>query len=223
MKLLRTSEEYLNAKFNDILNSSCSYCEKTFPATKRYFYRGFRDNSKHYCSRSCKSKAQITQISVSCAACNKSILKRPADIKKSKSGNTFCSLTCSATYNNTHKEYGSTRSKLERWLEEELSIKYPNLAILYNEKDMINSELDIYVPSIKLAFELNGLFHYEPIFGPDKLGQIQNNDQRKFQACLEKRIELCIINTSLQKNFTKRSSCKYLDIIASIINTKLDI
>jgi len=44
---------------------------------------------------------------------------------------------------------------------------YPDLVIHFNKKDAINSELDIYIPSLKLAFELNGIFHYEPIFGKE--------------------------------------------------------
>ena len=80
---------------------------------------------------------------------------------------------------------------------------------------------DIYIPSLKLAIELNGIFHYEPIFGEDKLKKVQNNDNRKFQACLEKEIEFCIIDTSQQKYFKEKTSQKYLSIITEIIDLKL--
>ena len=73
---------------------------------------------------------------------------------------------------------------------------------------------------MNLAFELNGIYHYEPIHGNDKLLKIQNNDNRKFQACLEQGIELCIIDSSQQKYFKKQSSEKYLNIISTIINNK---
>lgn len=63
--------------------------------------------------------------------------------------------------------------------------------------------MDIYIPVLSLAFELNGIFHYEPIYGEGKLLSIQNNDDRKFQACLEHDIELCIINSSEQKTVNK--------------------
>ena len=145
------------------------------------------------------------------------------NIKKSKSGLSFCSSSCAATYNNTHKTIGYRRSKLEIWLEERLLQKYFNLEFKFNDKEAINSELDIYIPSVQIAFELNGIFHYEPIFGEEKLKDIQNNDNRKFQACLEHNIELCIIDSSGQKRFTIQSSEKYLTIISNIIDSKLKI
>ena len=98
----------------------------------------------------------------------------------------------------------------------------PTLEIKYNHKEAINAELDIYIPSLRVAFELNGIFHYEPIYGHDKLAAIQNNDSRKFQACLEKNIELVIIDTSHENYFKEKASRKYLDIILKIINIKLE-
>jgi hypothetical protein len=54
------------------------------------------------------------------------------------------------------------------------------------------------------------------------LKRIKNNDNRKFQACLERGIELCIIDTTSQKVFKEKSSEKYLQIIKNIINKKLE-
>lgn len=133
----------------------------------------------------------------------------------------FCNMSCATLYNNTHKEYGYRRSKLEQWIEEQLIILYPNLEIHFNRKDAINSELDIYIPSLRLAFELNGIFHYEPIYSQEQFEKIQNNDQRKFKLCIEHNISLCIIDTSNQKQFKESTSKKYLDIITNIINNGL--
>lgn len=146
-------------------------------------------------------------------------MKLPSEIKKSP--NHFCSSSCAATYNNTHKTHGTRRSKLEIWLEQKLPSLHPSLEFHFNRKDAINSELDIYIPSLKLAFELNGIFHYEPIFGPEKLSQIQNNDQRKHAACYESGIEMCWIDVSSFKKFKKERAEKYLNIITEIINKKL--
>jgi hypothetical protein len=71
-----------------------------------------------------------------------------------------------------------------------------------------------------LAFELNGIFHYEPIYGESKWSQIQNNDNRKFQACIENKIELCIIDVSSHVYYKKQSAMKFLSIITNIIDNK---
>lgn len=164
-----------------------------------------------------------------CKQCNVIIgydkfLEKSADrrthSKKGKSYNYFCTHSCAATYNNTHKTKGNRKSKLEFYLEKELPLLYPNLEFHFNRKDAIESELDVYIPSMKLAFELNGIFHYEPIYGDIKLEQIKNNDKRKFQACLERNIELCIIDASQLKYFKESNAKPYLDIIVNIINNK---
>jgi len=141
-----------------------------------------------------------------------------SQIKKSKLN--FCCQSCAATYNNTHKTKGTRISKLEVWLSKQLQQLYPNLEFQFNQKEAINSELDIYIPSLRLAFELNGIFHYEPIYGSEKLSSTQNNDNRKYQACIEQGIELCIIDTSHQTYFKEQTSLKFLNIIQNIINLK---
>jgi hypothetical protein len=97
------------------------------------------------------------------------------------------------------------------------------MRIDFNKKTAIDSELDIYVDDLKFGVELNGIYHYEPIHGDVLLSKIQNNDNRKFQACLERGIELCIINTSSQKQFKPSSSSIYLNIITNIIDAKLSV
>ena len=216
---LFTEEEYNNTKFKESLPLECKRCGKTFFKMKGDIHRSFtnlKKNTSEYCSLSCKN-GNPRQIVV-CKECGQEFLKRACEIKKSP--NNFCSRSCSVTYHNTHKTTGNRRSKLEIYLEEQLGLLY-NFEIKYNSKEEINSELDVYIPHLCLAFELNGIFHYEPIYGEDTLSKIQNNDSRKFQACIENNISLCIIDSSSQKHFTTKSSKKYLDIICNIINDKL--
>lgn len=189
----------------------------------RYYaakYRLKKMNQKHYCSKKCRYLATGREepLNVNCLNCNIEFKKLAKELKKTP--NSFCSRSCSATYNNKNKTHGTRRSKLEIYLEEALKTKYNNLEIHFNRKDTINSELDIYIPSMKLAFELNGIFHYEPIYGEQKLNQIQNNDTRKFQACLEKGIEMCIIDVSSLSYFKPANAQKYLDIVCNLIDIK---
>lgn len=189
----------------------CKQCNIKYEKTEKVFKQ--KKSANKFCSLKCLGLSIRNKIKCACKNCNKEFEKHPNQIKKSKTGNQFCSKSCSATYNNKHKTTGNRRSKLEVYLQEKLTILFPNLEILYNYKDAINSELDIYIPSLKLAFELNGIFHYEPIYGQEKLNQIQNNDHRKFTACAENGISLCIIDTSYLKYFKEQNCLKYLNII----------
>lgn len=212
-------------KCKKIYTLNCDFCQKEFSCsshrwkTARYLKR--KRGSNCFCSPECRlnKKGFSKQPKINCLLCGKERVKSNSDFKRTK--NHFCSNFCAAKYNNAHKTHGTRRSKLEVWLEEQLPKQFPDLVFLFNRKDAINSELDIFIPELKLAFELNGIFHYEPIYGEEKLCQIQNNDQRKFQACLEKGIELCIIDSSKQRYFKPKTAQKYLDIIINVINQKV--
>jgi len=220
MKPKFTKLEYYSAKSIDLLPCECYECHNTFYFQKKMIIHELKHQRGRikFCCFQCSRNFLKKSVNLQCVSCNKIINKTPSLIKQSKSGNYFCSRSCAATYNNTHKKHGTRISKLEKWLEIKLIELYPNLEFHFNRKDAINSELDIYIPSLKLAFELNGIFHYEPIYGEDKLQKIQNNDNRKFQACLENGIEFCGIDTSQQKYFKEKTSFKYLNIIISIIS-----
>jgi len=223
---LYSDQEFHLAKSRQKLPLQCEWCKSPFKRLKNQIQAAIGGSHANcsFCGYKCSSsyahRNDGETKEVKCRNCNVSIRRKPSQIKRSKSKNFFCSKSCAAKYNNTHKKYGARRSKLEVWIEEQLTATYPKLEMHFNRKDAINSELDVYIPSLKLAFELNGIFHYEPIYGEEKLASIQNNDGRKFQACLEQGIELCLIDTSRQKYVKPKTSQKYLDIIISIINTK---
>lgn len=194
---------------------NCTGCGKLFYRSFSLHNQNIMRGKKPYCSSRCSFEKHRTRKLVTCKQCEKEFTKELSRIKKFP--NHFCSSSCSATYNNTHKSQGNRRSKLEIWLEEQLPNLFPDLDFKFNSKEEINSELDIYIPSLKLAFELNGIFHYEPIYGQERLAFIQNNDDRKFQACGEAGIALCIIDNSSMKNFKEKTAQKFLDIIVDVI------
>lgn len=220
---LYTQDEFKLSKSKDLLPIQCKQCGNTFYRTKHRIQAMLNPNANatgDCCSPECSRLNSFTIQKIECTNCGKIFNKLPNQIKKFK--NHFCTQSCAATYSNTHKSYGTRRSKLERWLEEQLTILYPNLLIEYNQKTTIKSELDIYIPSLNIAFELNGIYHYEPIFGVDKLKKIKNNDDNKFLLCQKSKIDLCIIDTSQQTYVKPKTSQKYLDIITNIINQRLN-
>lgn len=221
---LFTQEEFNKAKGCDLLPLKCTICGKTFYKKKSeiaYAEENF-PNRYSFCSTSCRGASQGGRIECVCANCGEIFYKTHKEFVKSKSGKHFCSKSCSVSYNNKHKTFGTRRSKLEKYLEEKLSELYPNLEIKYNTKEEINSELDIYIPEYRLAFELNGIFHYEPIFGDNKLSQIQENDKNKFQLCQKNNISLCVLDTSSLNYFKEQNAKKYFEIIKNIINEMIE-
>ena len=219
---LFTQEEYKNSKETTKLPLQCTCCGDIFYKTKvtvRNALNPNRRESCNTCSSKCSGINKITKVKVNCLTCDNEIEKFPSQIKLFP--NSFCNKSCASIYSNAHKTTGNKRSKLEIWLEEQLGILYPNLNIEYNNRSVINAELDIYIPALKLAFEINGIFHYEAIFGIDKLNKTQNNDNRKIQACIENGISFCVIDTSEFKYFKPEKAKKYLNIVTDIINDNL--
>lgn len=192
----------------------CYVCQNTFFSIKKEIRKVLRNTSKHkllFCSKICKSSLEKKKHSLICKQCGSNFEKSNSHVKQTK--NHFCSRSCAATYNNKNKTTGNRRSKLEEYIEVKLTTLYPNIEIQFNCKHIINSELDIYIPSLKLAFELNGIFHYKPIFGQEKYNQIQKNDNNKIQLCLTKGISLCVIDTSSLKYFKEQNANRFFQII----------
>lgn len=192
---------------------TCIVCGKEFTKRKS----AAKITERHFCSRKCFHQQPKIKRRHFCLYCEQEFIPLSKRLSTHKE---FCSKTCAGKYQAEHKTHGGSRSKLEKWIELQLNNLYPNLRILYNDRLTIRAELDIYVPSLKLAFELNGIFHYEPIYGADVLSKIQNNDQRKFQACIEAGIELCIIDNTSMKVFNETKAYIFLEIITTLINKK---
>ena len=224
MTKLFTEEEFNNAKSADKLPLKCKQCGETFFLEKKlikHFEKTSANGTGDFCSRKCRSLSEKKRYTVKCKHCGKEIEIKKCVYDSSKSKNFFCTKSCSAYYNNSHKKYGFTRSKLEIYLESKLNELYPEIEILYNDRKTIGSELDIFIPKYSIAFELNGIVHYEPIYGKNTFEYIQNRDKNKFQLCQEKNISLCIIDTSSLKYFKEQRAEKYLNIITEIINQQL--
>ena len=197
----------------------CCYCKKLFmKSIGMYNLCIKRNQTNHYCSPRCKhdhAKLKSGRGSLFiCKECGNTFTKNDTI-------QIFCGKRCAAIFNSRNKKYGTRRSKIEVWLETKLSNKYINHKILFNSKEKIKSELDIYFPNINLAFEINGIHHYKSIFGERKFISIQNNDIKKKEACLKHNIDLHIIDISKLNYFKENKVIEYFDKICNIIDSKL--
>ncbi len=156
-------------------------------------------------------------VIVCCAECSKEFIKSVSEIHKSKTGNNFCSSSCAASFNNKNKRFGTRRSKFEIYVEQQLSTMYPNLTVEYNGKSAIGAELDVYIKELSLAIEIDGIFHFKPIYGEDKLKRIQILDKKKDDACTKLNINLIRIDVSRMTSSKEVDMLLYLNLITSSI------
>ena len=220
MKIKYTKKEYRLANSKDGLKCECYHCGKNYLLEKSSIdYELKNENGRNkYCSNKCKHKSRNKKEKVSCATCGDKFIKELKEIKKSKSGNHFCTRSCSAIYNNKNKKYGISRSKLEVWMEDQLTTLMPDEEIHFNKKDTIDSELDIYFPDKNIAIEINGPHHYKAMYGIKKFVQTQRNDIKKKKECGKLGIKLHHINTTTQKNFKISTSQIFLDKIIELVS-----
>lgn len=224
MNLITPLSEFKNIKSRGLITLECKNCKNHFTRVKSQIQKVIAGNKRltfDFCSTKCNGlyKTKTRTIKFNCENCGKLSKQHLNEFNTNK--HHFCSHSCAGKYNSQHRTTGTRRAKLEKWLEIKLKELYPNLIIIYNDTSAILSELDIYIPSLKLAFELNGIFHYEPIYGLEKLTKTQKRDKQKILSCAQEGIELCVIDTSQDRFFNIKKSEKFLNIIKNLINNKL--
>lgn len=89
-------------KYNDMIELECENCHKSFwrqqKRIKSTVKRGL--DWMKYCSKECQGMAFRNRVVVKCKNCGKEIIRTVSEI--TRSGNAFCSSSCSATHNNSH-------------------------------------------------------------------------------------------------------------------------
>ena len=207
--------------------AKCDQCKKDFERLlsdrleiKKNKVKGHRSD-KEFCSKECFYKFRTDNFTITgnCDWCNKEIVHKLCESQKSKSGRHFCSLSCSASYNNTQKRL-SKRSKCEIMLFDLLKEKYTSLDLVANGKKMLEGmECDIEIASLSLAIEWNGIVHYKPIYGEEKLRKIQSVDERKQNLAQQKGIRLIVVPDLVSnEKYVKEAFyniCKIIDELMS--------
>ena len=86
------------------------------------------------------------------------------------------------------------RSKNETLLCRWLRQSYPLLVVLNNDKHLIPGyEVDVVLPELKLGIEWNGITHHQPIYGKDKLNEVQTRDRRRAEIATESGVHLIVV------------------------------
>lgn len=221
MKPLYAQTEFDSAASRQSFPLECLYCGSPFFQPKHRIKALIKNNKGgDFCSPRCQALFRFPPVEITCEKCGKPFKKSAYKIKK-RYKHHFCSHSCRSIWAARHKNKGTRVSKLERWLQTQLCPLYPFLDFRFNRIDAINAELDIFIPSLGLAFELNGIFHYKPIHGSEKLTAIQANDQRKIHSCVEHNIELHVLDVSCISYFKPQRVIKFLNIIRDIVDSKL--
>ncbi len=197
----------------------CKYCKKIFKRESKNQPK-YKKRTRAYCSQQCfnKHRSQLDNITSSCGFCGKEVVRLKSQVKRSKSGKQFCNQSCAASYNNKLKRK-SRRSKIEAKFYNLLVKEFPNLDISPNNKTMLDGlEVDIAIPSLKLAIEWNGIVHFKPIYGQTKLNKIQNKDAEKLKIASNKNINLIVISDLVSNDkILKQAFNDVKDIINKLI------
>jgi len=194
----------------------CRNCGKQSTKSNGRYNETIKNGWNFFCSIKCRYAYQEKGREFSCAWCLKSIRKTPAQIRQTKT-NVFCTKSCAARYNNRNKHTGTRRSKLECYLEQQLKLNFPHLNFLCNTREPISVELDFYFPELKLAIEINGFLHYQPIYGSEKLERIQEIDREKADKCGRAGIKLYIIDVSREPHLTQNIKEKHWKTVKKLV------
>lgn len=89
------------------------------------------------------------------------------------------------------------RSLAEQLIIDRLKFYFKKLPVLPNDKTAIKKELDIYLPTLKIAIECDGPCHTFPIYGEETLIKTQERDAKKDILCEQIGIKLIRIKLPL--------------------------
>lgn len=192
---------------------TCDNCSTLFEKEVKFYNRNIKRGSPNRC----KTCRQRKIIKLHCEQCNIEFTKKPYEVRRTS--HHYCSKPCFAYWHNAHKNKGTRRSKIEHFLEKRINDSYPKLALLCNKRDVIASELDLYFPDLSLAIELNGIVHYEPIYGLQTLSRIQRKDHEKRLACFSRNIELIII--PVKGKFSNEKAEAVFQLISDLLNLRI--
>lgn len=135
-----------NPKLNNyicIMIIKCKNCNTDFDCETRRYNYNIKNKLNIFCSHKCYNeyKKSINNIVSKCANCNKEVIKTKSQAKKSKTGNTYCSRSCSTSFNNTLFKSGENHPNYKT-----LSTRYRSKELKYYDNkcmDCGNVDIDV--------------------------------------------------------------------------------
>lgn len=175
--------EYENTRCEKLRkNVSCIYCNKKYKLSKSKIDRD--RNIGNFCSQKCLSNYRDSKVNFNCDFCDKKHKTHKSTYDRAV--NHFCSKKCAS-------RYYCGKNLCEGIFEK--TVKKTKIKYERNNREILNGlELDFYFPNIKLAVEINGPSHYEPIYGEKSLKQQKKRDRTKKKLCKIKNITLFVIS-----------------------------
>jgi hypothetical protein len=167
-------------------------------------------------------KDNVIYVEKPCLNCGKKRLKKTT--KFLHYPNTFCNKKCSNNFHFDKRIIGNQRSKAEDILSEIILRNHPGMILENNKRDLFPNEsleIDIYLPKLSLAIEVNGPVHYLPIYGEDKLKDVRKRDRRKKKLLKDSNNHLISIDISLLTGNENRIKRFMEDYYLRKINPKI--
>lgn len=115
------------------------------------------------------------------------------------------------------REASKTGSKLERFLLNKLLESGLNVEF-HKEQSILNTKLqiDLFIPKLNVAIEVDGPSHFEPVWGDDALKRNRKYDDKKTGLILGK--GLYLIRIKQNKDFSKSRGLLILDKLQKILD-----
>lgn len=187
MNMLIDDATFGGLRSRDLVPFACVACGATFHRRKHHVQAALKrgggagGHTMESCSPDCGRALVSARASrIVCTECGVHVRRPPSEIAKVR--RPFCSRRCSMIYRNRGKDLGKTkRSRGEEYLAELIASEFPGISVQRNVRDVLPSglEIDLLLPDLGIAIEVNGPVHVLPIYGEDKLSAVQAIDRRK--------------------------------------------
>lgn len=212
-----------NFELGGSLILNCLYCKQE---VLKYKSEIRKNPDKIFCNSQCSANFMhltyrqpfAKTIVLECHFCNSIFERIQHKTTQGKTGKFFCSAKCSSTYLGTQSK-NFERSFMELYIQQKIELNFPYLTLIIGDTKQCNGlQLDLYLPELNFAIEINGPIHYINFFGDEYLKSVQERDQRKETICKNKKLLLQIVKCSGNFKISKAENHWQLEIKPTIVS-----